>query len=215
MPDWQKFANLLGMAQHGDAVRATKERKRKEGIEAEELGFRRDANSRAGAAAGREAEGYEYNKSHRGMKEEADDLSLKAARFKNDRMPTLAGYEDQDQQLQVESGKRADRQLGMTEKNLALQLARQAQADADRKRGQDRANEDQQFQRGQVQSAYDARNNPQGEALAKAKALQEIIDTSGDSEQVEDAKEKLAFIQSELDKERVLREVKRSTVVRR
>lgn len=215
MPDWQKFANLLGMAQHGDAVRATKEKKRKEGIESEELGFRRDANARAGASASREAEGYEYGKGQRAGKERAEALSLAAAQFKNDRMPTLAGYEDQDQQLQVESGKRADRQLGMTEKHLALQLAQQAQANADRKKGQDRANEDQQFQRGNVQSAYDARNDPQGEAIAKAKKLEAIIATSGNADQIASAKEELAFIKSELDKERVLREVKRSTVVGR
>jgi hypothetical protein len=215
MPDWKKFANLLGMAQHGDAVRGERERIRKEGIQAEELGFRRDANSRAGAAEGREAEGYEYSKGRRKSKEEADDLTLAAARFKNDRMPTEAKHADEDQQFQRNEQGRADTRLKQTGMQIAIQKLLAETGAGNRQAAADRAKEDQNFQRGQVQSAYDARNNPQGEALAKAKALQEIIDTSGDTTQVEDAKEQLAFIQAELDKERVLREVKRSTVVGR
>ena len=215
MPDWQKFANLLGMAQYGDDVRKVKERKRKEGIEAEELGFRRDANARAGASEARESERATYDKGRRGSKEESDRLSLEAARFKLEDMPVQAGYAAEDQGFQRSANERAGKELTLRGEDLAIRRAERAQANADRAKAQARADEDQQFQRGNVQSAYDARNNPQGEALAKAKKLQEIIDTSGDSDQVEDAKEQLAFIQADLDKERVLREVKRSTVVGR
>ena len=83
MANWQKFATLLGMAQHGDAVRETKEKKRKEGIEAEELGFRRDANTRAGAAEGREAEESAYGRTRRGAKEQAEAAALEGLGIQN------------------------------------------------------------------------------------------------------------------------------------
>lgn len=215
MPDWQKFANLLGMAQHGDAVRATKEKKRKEGIESEELGFRRDANARAGASEARESERDTYDKGRRGSKEEADRMSLEAARFKLEDMPVQAGYAAEDQGFQRSANERAGKELTLRGEDLALRRAERAQANADRARGQARSEEDQLIQRGNVQSQYDQANNPQGAKLTKAKALEEIIATSGDTNQVEDAKEQLAFIQADLDKERVLRDVKRRTVVGR
>jgi len=89
MPDWKKFADLLGMAQYGDAVRAVEEKKRKEGIEAEQLGFQRSANQRAESAAGRQAEEFEYEKTKRPLLEkqlqqqvEAGNLTLKEAQNK-------------------------------------------------------------------------------------------------------------------------------------
>jgi hypothetical protein len=83
MANWAAFAKTLGMAQHGDELRAHEKEKLKERNEAEELGFRRDANTRAGAAEGRESELANYRKTRRGAQEQAEAAALEGLGIQN------------------------------------------------------------------------------------------------------------------------------------
>lgn len=197
------------MAQHGDDVRATKKRVRDEGIESEKLGFQRDANTRAGAAEGRAAEGNEYEKGRRKVKEEADELSLGAARFKNSRMPIEAQHQDEDQQFQRNEQVRADKRLKHSEMQLAIQKMVAEINAGQRKATADRAAEDQRIQRGNQQSAFDQRNSPMNAAAAEEKRLRAIIAASEDDEEIAQAEAELQAITGDMNRERALREVKR------
>lgn len=142
MADWAKFAKLLGMAQYGDDVRAVEQRKRKEGIEAEELGFKRSANNRAESAAYREAEEAEYGKGRRKTKEEADRLALERARLGNVGAEQDISWEAGRSERDAREAARADRaekrqaaQLGISQEELKLRKAaaeRESQMDAER-----------------------------------------------------------------------------------
>ena len=113
-----------------------------------------NADARAAANEGREAEGYEYGKSRRGVREQADDLGLESARLGVDRSRFEVSNQGADRErkiknedaanaradrgLELESGrlslaqKEALRMQGLTDMQINAMSAKQAEDDATR-----------------------------------------------------------------------------------